>query len=65
MTSCQAKLQKDTKFWVMQTLLSNPDLTQRKLAEKLGISAGRLNDCMKALLEKGLVKMKNFPNLKK
>jgi EPS-associated MarR family transcriptional regulator len=45
-------------------LQDNPDLTQRELADKLGISAGGLNYCLKALMEKGLVKMKNFANSK-
>ena len=42
----------------------NPDLTQRELAEKLGVSVGGLNYCLKALMEKGMVKMKNFANSK-
>lgn len=48
----------------MRILQANPDLTQRELAEKLGISVGGLNYCLKALMEKGLVKMKNFANSK-
>lgn len=64
MTSRQAKLQEDTYFRVMRILQENPDLTQRELAEKLGISVGGLNYCMKALMENGLVKMKNFANSK-
>lgn len=64
MTSRQAKLQEDTYFRVMRILQKNPDLTQRELAEKLGISVGGLNYCLKALMEKGLVKMKNFTNSK-
>jgi len=64
MTSRQAKLQEDTYFRVMCILQENPDLTQRELAEKLGISVGGLNYCLKALMEKGLVKMKNFANSK-
>ncbi len=64
MTSRQAKLQEDTYFRVMRILQGNPDLTQRELAEKLGISVGGLNYCIKALIEKGLVKMKNFSNSK-
>ena len=64
MTSRQAKLQEDTYFRVMRLLQDNPDLTQRELAEKLGISVGGLNYCLKALMEKGLVKMKNFANSK-
>jgi EPS-associated MarR family transcriptional regulator len=64
MTSRQAKLQEDTYFRVMRILQENPDLTQRELAEKLGISVGGLNYCLKALMEKGLVKMKNFATSK-
>ena len=64
MTSREAKLQEDTYFRVMRILQENPDLTQRELAEKLGISVGGLNYCLKALMEKGLVKMKNFANSK-
>jgi EPS-associated MarR family transcriptional regulator len=48
----------------MHILEENPDLTQRELAEKLGISVGGLNYCLKALMEKGLVKMKNFAKSK-
>ncbi len=64
MKSRQAKLQEDTYFRVMRILQENPDFTQRELAEKLGISVGGLNYCLKALMEKGLVKMKNFANSK-
>jgi EPS-associated MarR family transcriptional regulator len=64
MASRQANLQEDTYFRVMRILEENPDLTQRELAEKLGISVGGLNYCLKALMEKGLVKMKNFANSK-
>lgn len=64
MTSRQAKLQEDTYFRVMRILQENPDLTQRELAEKLGISLGGLNYCLRALMEKGLVKVKNFANSK-
>ena len=42
----------------------NPDLTQRELAEKLGMSVGGLNYCLNALIDKGLVKMQNFCNSK-
>ena len=64
MTSRQTKLQEDTYFRVMRILQENPDLTQRELAERLGISVSGLNYCLKALMEKGLVKMKNFTNSK-
>ncbi len=64
MTSRQAKLQEDTAFRVMRILQENPDLTQRELAKELGLSVGGLNYCLKALIDKGLVKMKNFANSK-
>lgn len=64
MISRQAKLQEDTYFRVMRILQENPDLTQRELAERLGISVGGLNYCLKALMRQGLVRMKNFAHSK-
>ncbi len=64
MTSRQAKLQEDTYFRVMRLLQENPDMTQRELAQILGVSVGGLNYCLKALMEKGLVKMQNFQQSK-
>ena len=48
----------------MRILQENPDLTQRELAEKLGMSVGGLNYCLNALIDKGLVKMQNFTSSK-
>jgi len=48
----------------MRILQENPDFTQRELGEQLGISVGGLNYCLKALMEKGMVKMKNFATSK-
>jgi EPS-associated MarR family transcriptional regulator len=64
MTSRQAKIQEDTHFRIMRILQENPDLTQRELAEKLGMSVGGLNYCLNALIDKGLVKMQNFSSSK-
>ena len=64
MRSRQAKIQEDTHFRIMRILQENPDLTQRELAEKLGMSVGGLNYCLNALIDKGLVKMQNFSNSK-
>jgi EPS-associated MarR family transcriptional regulator len=64
MTSSQAKIQEDTHFRIMRILQENPDLTQRELAEKLGMSVGGLNYCLNALIDKGLVKMQNFSSSK-
>lgn len=64
MTRRQANIQEDTHFRIMRILQENPDLTQRELAEKLGMSVGGLNYCLNALIDKGLVKMQNFSNSK-
>ena len=48
----------------MRLLQANPDLTQRELAQGLGVSVGRLNYCLKALTDKGFVKMANFSKSK-
>ena len=64
MTSRQAKIEQETHFRIMRILQENPDLTQRELADKLGISVGGLNYCLNALIDKGLVKMQNFQNSK-
>jgi EPS-associated MarR family transcriptional regulator len=64
MTSRQARLQEDTYFRVMRMLQYNPDITQRELAQKLGISVGGLNYSLNALIDRGLVKMKNFASSK-
>ncbi len=59
-TSRRAQLQEDTKFRVLHMLEANPDLTQREIAQKLGVSTSGLNYCLRALIEKGLVKVQNF-----
>jgi EPS-associated MarR family transcriptional regulator len=60
MTSRQANQQEDTYFRVMRILQESPEITQRELAEKLGVSVSGLNYCLKALIDKGWVKIQNF-----
>jgi len=64
MQAKQKQTQEDTYFRVLRALNENPDLTQRELAQKLGVSVGSLNYCLKALIEKGWVKMQNFSQSK-
>ena len=45
-------------------LQDNPDMTQREIAQKLGISTSGLNYCLKALIDKGWVKVQNFSQSK-
>ena len=49
-------------FEVLRKIQKEPETTQRKLAKDLGFSLGKLNYCLKALKEKGLIKTRNFKN---
>lgn len=64
MTSKQLEQAEDLHFRVLRLLQEQPDLSQRELATRLGVSNGKLHYCMKALIEKGLVKLSNFANSK-
>ena len=47
-------------FELLRKIQKNPNYSQRELAGELGISLGKLNYCLKALKEKGLIKINNF-----
>jgi len=51
-----------TNYQLLKTLEANPELTQRDLAKELGFSLGKTNYCLRALMDKGLVKACNFRN---
>lgn len=53
-------LDKTTHYGLLKTLEENPGLTQRDLAKKLGVSLGKVNFCLNALVEKGSLKIDNF-----
>ena len=48
------------QFNVLRKIKSKPNSSQRELASELGFSLGKLNYCLKALKDKGLIKIKNF-----
>ena len=50
------------RYKILKILATNPEISQRDLAKKLDISLGRVNFCLKALIEKGLLKASNFRN---
>jgi EPS-associated MarR family transcriptional regulator len=52
----------ETRYKVMRLLESNPRLSQRDVARELGISLGRVNFCVRALIERGWIKASNFKN---
>tara|TARA_B100001057_G_scaffold446700_1_gene485514 strand:- start:11252 stop:11584 length:333 start_codon:yes stop_codon:yes gene_type:complete len=49
---------------ILRSIAKHPEQSQRVLAKNIGLSLGKLNYCLKALKQKGLVKAKNFQNNK-
>ena len=47
---------------VLRHIEENPEITQRELASELGVSLGKANYCLKALIDKGFIKARNFSN---
>ena len=47
-------------FQILRKIVEKPESTQRELAKGLNLSLGKLNYCLKALREKGLIKIQNF-----
>lgn len=52
--------EEQTQFRLLRTLEKYPEYSQRELAEAIGLSLGRTNYVIKALIEKGLVKIDRF-----
>ena len=50
---------------ILRKISKKPEVSQRKLAEELGFSLGKLNYCIKELHSKGLIKIRNFNKNKK
>lgn len=60
MVGKRSQLQEDVRFRVLRLLQDNPEMSQRELAEAVGISVGSAHYCLKALVKKGLIKLGNF-----
>ena len=50
------------RYKILKQVEAKPDVSQRELAKSLGISLGKTNFCLNALIEKGLLKVTNFRN---
>lgn len=53
------------RYKILRLVESNPQISQREIAKQLGISLGKANFCLKALIEVGMVKVSNFRNSKR
>ena len=51
-----------SKYQLLKSLEQDANLTQRQLSEELGISLGKVNYCLKSLIQRGFVKINNFKN---
>ena len=54
--------QHETHLRVLREIEANPEITQRELAQELGVSLGKVNYCLKSLIDRGWVKVNNFRN---
>ena len=52
----------EAHYKLLRLIESRPQLTQRQLARELGMSLGKINYCVNALIEKGWIKARNFRN---
>jgi EPS-associated MarR family transcriptional regulator len=50
------------QFKLMRLLEAHPEMSQRRVAQELGVSLGKVNYCLQALVQKGWVKAANFKN---
>ena len=50
----------ETEYLILRKLEENPHLTQREISEELGVSLGKTNYVIKALIDKGWLKLNNF-----
>ena len=50
----------DFQYELLRQITYQPDATQRSLATRLGVSVGKVNYCLRALVDKGWVKADNF-----
>lgn len=60
MTTRKQDFREDVRFRVLRVLEDHPEFSQREIADALGISLGGVNFCLRAIVEKGHVKVYNF-----
>jgi len=56
----KSKIQEEARFQILRFVHENPEISQRQLSARLGVSLGAVNYCLKALMDRGLVKIQNF-----
>ena len=54
----------EIRYRLLSYLSNHPEASQREIAGALGVSVGKVNYCVRALIDKGLLKVRNFKNSK-
>ena len=55
---------KQSQYQILKSLEQDPNYTQRQLSKDLDLSLGKVNYCLKSIIEKGFIKIDNFKNSK-
>lgn len=55
-------MQDEVAYKLLKIIETEPQLSQREIAARMGISLGKVNYCLKSLIEKGFIKARNFYN---
>src|SRR3569832_1198022 len=55
----------EVRYYLLKLLETSPQLSQRQLAKTMGVSLGKANYCLRAFIERGWVKAKNFSQSQK
>jgi EPS-associated MarR family transcriptional regulator len=50
----------ETHYQLLKLIEGNPQLSQRELADAMGVSLGKVNYCLRAVIERGWIKARNF-----
>ena len=54
------RLSEETTYKLLKLVKDNPHMSQREIAAHMGVSLGKVNYCLKSLVKKGHLKVKNF-----
>ena len=52
----------EIRYRLLSYISTHPEASQREIAGALGVSVGKVNYCVRALIDKGLLKVRNFKN---
>ena len=55
-------MSEEISYQVIKLIEQDPEISQRELSKELGVSLGKVNYCLRALIDKGWLKAKNFKN---